>query len=37
MDDRTKEILQKLEEAEYVLVGLGQEIVMENLLDANPE
>lgn len=37
MDDRTKEILQKIEEAEYVLVGLGQEFDMENLLEANPE
>ena len=37
MDDRTKEILQKIEEAEYVLVGLGQEFDMENLLQANPE
>ena len=37
MDDRTKEILQKIEAAEYVLVGLGQEFDMENLLQANPE
>ena len=37
MDDRTKEILQKIEAAEYVLVGLGQEFDMENLLEANPE
>ncbi len=37
MDDRTKEILQKIEEAEYVLIGLGQEFDMENLLEANPE
>ena len=37
MDDRTKEILQKIEDAEYVLVGLGQEFDMENLLEANPE
>lgn len=37
MDDRTKEILQKIEEAEYVLVGLGQEFDMENLLAGNSE
>lgn len=37
MDDRTKEILQKIEDAEYVLVGLGQEFDMENLLETNPE
>lgn len=37
MDDRTKEILQKIEEAEYVLVGLGQEFDMENFLAGSPE
>ena len=29
MDKQTEEILQKIEEAEYVLVGLGQEFDME--------
>ena len=29
MDNQKEEILQKIEEAEYVLVGLGQEFDME--------
>ncbi len=37
MDDRTKEILQKIEEAEYVLVGLGQEFDIENFLAGSPK
>ena len=37
MDDRTKEILQQIEEAEYVLVGLGQEFDMEVFLTVRPE
>ena len=37
MDDRTKEILQKIEDAEYVLIGLGQDFDMEFLLQSRPE
>ena len=34
MDKQTEEILQKIEEAEYVLVGLGQEFDMEFFLQS---
>ena len=37
MEDKTKEILQKIEEAEYVLIGLGQDFDMEFLLQTRED
>ena len=37
MDKQTEEILQKIEEAEYVLVGLGQEFDMEFFLQSRED
>ena len=37
MEDKKKEILQKIEEAEYVLVGLGQDFDMQFLLQTTEE
>lgn len=37
MEDQKKEILQKIEEAEYVLVGLGQDFDMEFLLQTKED
>ena len=37
MDNQKEEILQKIEEAEYVLVGLGQEFDMEFFLQSRED
>ena len=37
MEDKKEEILQKIEEAEYVLVGLGQDFDMESLLQTRED
>lgn len=37
MEDKREEILQKIEESEYVLVGLGQEFDMESLLQTRED